>query len=283
MSLTDAPIFIVAHGRSGSTLLRYLLDSHPDVASPAEVELGPLCEALTHTLSLTQRSNHPIEGKQRTCEAVRHAVDAIMTPYAHTRAKSRWCDKSIRNANHLDLLSEVFPDAQFICLHRYCLDVVHSTIEACKFGYPGRLAEYVAHRADNIVEALVESWCDRTSTLLEFECAHSSRCTRVLYEHLTIEPERVMRRVFEFLRLSFDPDLLRSAFVTSHDLGPGDWKIRSTTRIHSGSVGTGAANLPLAFISKTRLKMMKGLLTDLGYDDRGRPAAAATLCDGSRV
>jgi hypothetical protein len=32
--LPTEPVFIVSNARSGSTLLRYLLDAHPDIATP---------------------------------------------------------------------------------------------------------------------------------------------------------------------------------------------------------------------------------------------------------
>jgi Sulfotransferase family len=34
-----APVFVLCMGRSGSTLLRFLLDAHPDLACPPETSL----------------------------------------------------------------------------------------------------------------------------------------------------------------------------------------------------------------------------------------------------
>ena len=40
------PVFVLCMGRSGSTLLRFLLDAHPDLACPPETNLPSLCAQL---------------------------------------------------------------------------------------------------------------------------------------------------------------------------------------------------------------------------------------------
>ena len=35
------PVFVLCSGRSGLTLLRFLLDAHPDLACPPEMKLPP--------------------------------------------------------------------------------------------------------------------------------------------------------------------------------------------------------------------------------------------------
>ena len=41
------PIFIASHARTGSTLLRYIIDTHPALCCPPELALGQLCSALS--------------------------------------------------------------------------------------------------------------------------------------------------------------------------------------------------------------------------------------------
>ena len=42
----DDPVFVLCAGRSGSTLLRFLLDAHPDLACPPETRLPWLARQL---------------------------------------------------------------------------------------------------------------------------------------------------------------------------------------------------------------------------------------------
>ncbi len=48
------PTFVLCHGRSGSTLLRFLLDSHPELACPPETNLPALCAHLATVWSLIE-------------------------------------------------------------------------------------------------------------------------------------------------------------------------------------------------------------------------------------
>jgi hypothetical protein len=46
------PVFVLCMGRSGSTLLRFLLDAHPELACPPETSLPALCGQLSVVWSL---------------------------------------------------------------------------------------------------------------------------------------------------------------------------------------------------------------------------------------
>jgi hypothetical protein len=49
------PVFVLCMGRSGSTLLRFVLDAHPDLACPPETSLPALCGQLAVVWSLIER------------------------------------------------------------------------------------------------------------------------------------------------------------------------------------------------------------------------------------
>jgi hypothetical protein len=48
------PVFVLCMGRSGSTLLRFLLDAHPELACPPETSLPALCGQLSVVWSLIE-------------------------------------------------------------------------------------------------------------------------------------------------------------------------------------------------------------------------------------
>jgi hypothetical protein len=52
--LSADPVFVLCNGRSGSTLLRFLLDAHPDLACPPETNLPALCAQLATVWSLIE-------------------------------------------------------------------------------------------------------------------------------------------------------------------------------------------------------------------------------------
>src|SRR5690242_10662140 len=51
---TMRPVFVATPARCGSTLLRYLLDSHPDVTSPPELNLSAVLQHLVEVWLRTQ-------------------------------------------------------------------------------------------------------------------------------------------------------------------------------------------------------------------------------------
>jgi protein-tyrosine sulfotransferase len=265
------PIFVISHPRSGSTLMRYVIDAHPEVCCPSEVALGRLCASLSYSIGLTLVDSIP-DGAERTrtirAEVRRH-VEEIMLGYCRTKGKGRWCDKSTNNIEHLPQLGVTFPDAQFICLYRHGLDVVHSLMEIYRYGYTGRTGELVARSPGNVVDALLGGWNDVTRGMLDFEAANAGRCLQMRYEDLVANPAPVLERMCAFLGIGFDAALITDAFARHHDEGPGDPKIRFTSSILSGRVGKGAT-LPRAQLTPDTLATCNGLLARLGYDEISR-------------
>jgi hypothetical protein len=262
------PLFILSQARTGSTLVRYLVDAQPEVCCPPELALGRLCRALAYTVGLT------LDDPLAVPRTVRAHVDAIMADYCAGKHKARWCDKSTNNLEHLDVLADVFPDAQYVCLHRQCLDVVQSLMELFKYGFPGRYAAVVARSPDRLVDALVDAWTGPTRALLDFESSHAAQCFRLRYEDLVADPLATAAGMFSFLRLPFDPRTLDDMFAAPHDPGPGDFKIRFTSRILRSRVGKGGA-IPHNQISEDRFAAIDVLHETLGYAPVPRQRAVA--------
>jgi protein-tyrosine sulfotransferase len=265
------PIFVLSCERAGSTLLRYIVDTHPDVASPAELNLGELCDALYHSVyySLAQvvASDEP-ERASRAAEKVRQIVSALMDEYTTAKGKSVWCEKTPRNLQSLRTLDTVFPDARYICLHRNCMDVVHSSLEVNWPSFMDQLAPYIRRNHENLTAAVVDSWIDKTGKLLAFERENQGKCFRMTYESLVIEPVASLDAMFDFLGLRFDPRLLDSVFLSWHDAGPGDDRIHFTKAISKRSLGKGSL-VSRAKIPSDLLGQMNALLSELDYPPVG--------------
>lgn len=262
------PIFILSCERSGSTLLRYIIDTHPRVCSPAHLHLGQLCRSLYTTAyySIGQTFDAADEATRGRMVAadVRRVVDELMGRYARAKGKQVWCEKTTENLQYLKFLGEVFPDARFICLYRNCMDVAHSSIECSRLGFIPELIPYVQKSPGNIVAAMVESWVEKTTRLLEFESAHASQCFRLKYESLVLRPSETLREMFAALGLEWDDNLLDAVFSTKHDEGSGDRKILFTKRISADSIGRGST-LSRSDLPAELLDRMNELLARLDY------------------
>lgn len=268
----DRPLFIQSCERSGSTLLRYIVDSHPDICSPSELRLGPLLAALKTTVERSIGELVPeAERESFVIARLRRTADELLGDYAKKKNKSRWCEKDPHNLPALDLIAKVFPDAQHICLYRNCMDVVHSCLEVCHFGFFDSLESYARASPNNLVAAMITSWLEKTSTILEFEHANPTQSMRLKYEALVFEPEASLKTMVDFLGVPWAPAMLEQVFKLTHDQGTGnagDRKIRLTKKIEQRSVGVGSA-ISLAYIPRDLLLRMNTLLRQLDYPEVG--------------
>lgn len=256
--MSGAPIFILCTARSGSTLLRYVLDTHPEVFAPAEMHLGRLCHVL-------QRAFVGLMGRDTLAtDDIRRQIDALMSEHTARHGKRVWCEKSVRTVEYLDLVHRLYPEARYVCLYRGCLDVVRSSLDVAEYGFGGYgFEEYVRANVGNTVDALINYWHDAVSVIRTFERAHPAQTHAVTYEALVLDTEPTLRGLFEFLQLQWTPELTSAIFSTPHVPGPGDGKILHATAIEP-RVGKGAS-IPLARISDDRLRKMNVLLRELGY------------------
>ncbi|HXT68231.1 MAG TPA: sulfotransferase [Vicinamibacterales bacterium] len=260
------PVFLVSHARTGSTLLRYLLDAHPSLCCPPELALGRLCRDLLYTaaLALGETRAVPDSPSAGTVAEARRHVDELMTACCVRHAKPRWCEKSTNNVEYLDALRTVFPDAQYICLHRNCLDVVESLLQLFRYGFTGRYAVLVSRSPSNVLDAMIDTWIEATERILALEAAQPEACLRVRYEDFVERPAASAERIFTFLGLPFDEGILSTMFTASHDQGPGDLKIQFTNAVLANRVGRGS-RLPRGQISTDRFAQLNKLQTELGY------------------
>jgi protein-tyrosine sulfotransferase len=269
MNNPECPIFILSCVRSGSTLLRYVVDTHPDICSPNELRLGSLCESLERVvnfLSLGQvaESSSPEERSRLVSAEVNRIVSEWMNAYARSRGKRIWCEKSPDNLRYLDTLKRIFTGAKYICLYRNCMDVVHSMFEMARMGVPisHNYAYYARNQSE--VSVFVDIWTDRTSKLLAFEQENAGNCLRLRYEELVAAPIKTMNRVFEFIGVDWSEELLDATFSAPHDHDSGDIKILFTREIHQNSIGKGSTIAVRSLTDELRQKM-NHLLERLDY------------------
>lgn len=258
--------FVVASSRSGSTLLRYLLDTHPDLYCPPE----------THICEVTDRIFKAAVVLFPRDEALALAGGMpaeIMLRAAHRRGKAAWCDKSISSVNHLDLLRAAFPHAKFICLYRHALDVASSALDLMRtakleaYGFE----PYIRESPGDLLAAVLTYWCDCVERALQFERDYPTRCLRVRYEDMVTRPSEIADEVFDFLDLDRQPNIVDRVFAVPHEMGPGDFNIVLSHDFDPSSVGAGRA-LRLKGITQSLAQRIDRLHDELGY-----PTLVSTL------
>lgn len=262
------PIFILSCVRSGSTMLRCIIDTHPNLCSPGHLSLGPLCAdlygAAYYTLGKLPNIETEQQREQLAITETRRVVDDLLGRYAQGKGKKNWCEKSTVNIDYLKMLAKVFPQAKYICLYRNCLDVAYSCIKFSPLGYMAELAPYVQRHPTNFVAAMMDNWQEKTGKLMAFEQAHAEQCIRINYESLVLQPEPVLAKLFDFLDEPWDAGLIDSIFKLPHDQGDGDVKVWFSDKINQDSIGNGTA-IPLPAIPGDLMAGIDRLHRQLGY------------------
>lgn len=272
--MTDAPVFILTASRSGSTLLRFILDSHPDLACPPETMVGSACATMIRLFGYLENSGvaertdvmAPPEVSPEGLKVIREAIDSAYGRYLEQRGKKRWCDKSLDTYQFAELLVKIYPEAKFICLVRHCMDVIVSGARFCPWGVSRYgFDPYVAQFPGNTVAAIGAYWLACNRAILEFRDKNPDRCAVVRYEDLVTAPEDVAADVLAFIGASPAPGITRACFALPHESrGAGDEKIWFTDRVSAGSVGHGVT-VPAAALPADMKEGINAILDGLSY------------------
>ena len=268
------PTFILTASRSGSTLLRFILDSHPDLACPPETMVGSTCVSMIRLIYSLEKFgvaerfdiSAPPDISPEGVKAIREFLDNAYYRYLGQRGKSRWCDKSLDTYQCPDLILQIYPEARFICLVRHCMDVIASGVRNCPWGVSRYgFDPFVAQYPGNSVAAIGAYWLSCNRAILEFCEKNPDRCTLVRYEDLVTVPEAVMADVLDFISAVPAPGITRACFTVAHEArGPGDEKIWFTDRVSADSMGQGVTVPPAALPGEMRVSINE-VLAKLGY------------------
>jgi protein-tyrosine sulfotransferase len=236
------PIFVISCMRSGSTLFRYLLNTHERLVCPPETRfLVPLKDFLSNpefTQALNANRCKPVDVQS----GVRHFINAFMALHTKRAGKPRWIDKSPNYYRILPFLDELFQeDILYLFLVRHPLDSVCSLQEfftySSKYSFDPEVARIV-NNFGNDKYGCAKYWVDVYERIAVFMGSVPNRSRVVKYEDLVRSPSGVMSEVISFL--GEDPALLhlQNAFDNKTNLvgGPQDHKILGTDRVHTKSI-----------------------------------------------
>jgi hypothetical protein len=214
-----APLFVVGCGRSGSTMLRLMLDSHPEIAIPGESHFipalwstrrryvtGGVLDADRLAADILQTPHVklwslPVELVQRRVRALETpsfagVVEASFLAYADHHGKRRWGDKTPIYVLWIPLLANLFPSARFIQLIRDGRDVALSYLSV---PWGPRTIWQAAWKWDR----------DVRSGRRAGRALGVGRYLELRYEDLVRDPRGTLESASAFIRVEFSEDMLR--------------------------------------------------------------------------
>jgi Sulfotransferase family len=250
-----SPFFVVGNDRSGTTLLRLVLDRSAEAAVPPEsmflLDFAPVrrrggledpeqaarfvAEVWSHPrVKVWGLSGGPPavpEGLSHA-DAYRFAVESPYRAYANREGKERFGDKTPPYLHAVDELLAVWPDARVVVLVRDARAVAHS-IAKLPFG-------------PNNAYAAAEWWAEGVRTGLEAERRHPEQVLTVRYEDLVAAPDETVPRVCDHVRLGYNSEMLAIERVAPGKIvaAQADWYTGVSRPISAAAVDRWRAEMP---------------------------------------
>jgi len=285
------PLIVLGVSRSGTTLLRVILDRSSGIAIPDESFFVPLL-ARRHRGSvdaarfLDDVSRIPtirdwglvtsdVAPRLREGMSTGEAIAAIYEAYAAKAGKPRWGDKTPMYMRHLALLERLFPGAQYVHLVRDGRDAGVSFLEMPEgtftrtWAHPQSLAEFAC------------LWRTEVSSARALgRRIGPRRYYEVRYEKLVATPEDVVTGICAFANIPFEAGLLDYVGATNVAEKPHQRRLHQppTQGVRNWRDDTSADDVQ-AFEA-----VAGDLLAELGYEvtsaSRGRSSVRADLRRG---
>jgi hypothetical protein len=204
--------FVVGMNRSGTTLLRMMLDAHPELTIPPETHFVPDLikaaredgasaeDALAAMKSAREWgdfgfSDEEMLGRLRALDQIEPGpvVRTFYEAYMEQQGKPRWGEKTPTYVQKMKLIQRAIPEARFVHVIRDGRDVALSVLDRT---VRELTAGDIAHRwQKKIVKAREDS--PKLRHYIE-----------IRYEDLILDTEPVLRRVCEFIELPWDDAML---------------------------------------------------------------------------
>jgi hypothetical protein len=283
MSSHDQGIIVLGMPRSGTTLLRRLLDAHPGICCPGETFLLRASARFIQGERIASGIEYGALGGLRALgiaeesilSALRRLCFDLLGELAQRDGKPRWACKTAVDSFYVKEIERIYGDhARFIVVVRHGLDVVCSLQEFTQElqAYISELHAYVSRFAKPL-EAFAHAWADVTADLLGF-AERRPNAVLVRYEDLVGQPEETLRRLLDFVGEPWHDAVIETAFRKKDVKGLGDWKGYDASGIHAASVGRGL-DLPTPTVAELA-PIIGPVLERCGYAalEAGRPRSA---------
>lgn len=267
MEITNlTPIIIGGHARSGTTLLRVMLDTHPQVVCGPESRIfeslaqGGLKKIRKRADRIAKRydtTGADIIKLLKEVDTASEFVYRFFEIYCNKTGKVRWAEKTPDNIYWFDEISASFPEM-------YLIHVIRDFRDLCLSQHPTN----ETFQCEGVNYRLLPSWINA------IRCGIRQRSNpkyiEIRYEDLISDTVSTLKKLFEFIRLPWD-DIVLDFY--KHDGPTRDEKVAPeviATRkpISQASLGKWKKEMPpedIRLLSHNRL--LRSFLLELGYED----------------
>ena len=195
-------IFVGGVPRSGTTLMRVMFDSHPDISCGKETRIIPRIISIRKSWKNSKFENERLNMAGMTDDIIDSAIGAFVYQVIakHGQNAKHLCNKDPLVFQHLSYVKQIFPKAKFILMIRDGRAVAHSIISRNVFVFGFNSTSY---------RDCLSKWSSLVKRMYKMciEIGPNS-CMPVFYEKLILNPEKTMKSVFNFLNIKWNNAVL---------------------------------------------------------------------------
>jgi Sulfotransferase family len=277
----EGPVFLVGASRSGTTLLRLMLNQHPEIRIPGEAwfigdviqrfpagkpvsfkELQEICEAiLTHDRWKSwecpdERLRQVVMNSEG--EGLEVVVDRIFRECGGVGKKSLWGEKSPRHSYLVEKIHEVFPSARFIHIVRDGRDVCAAMIERKWY--------------DGSARRCAMCWSGMVGAAAKAQQFGAGTYRQISFEDLIRNPEETLKGICDFLGVEYVEEMLNYQETVPGEIATFETKIHEKLS-RSLDVSEIGRWKKLSFRQLLIIESLAGpLLKEFGYSSGIKPS-----------
>ncbi|XP_066506831.1 protein-tyrosine sulfotransferase 2 [Hoplias malabaricus] len=261
-------VFVGGVPRSGTTLMRAMLDAHPLIRCGEETRVIPRLLGQRQSWRRYSEERVNLEDGGVTQEMLDAATTAFLLEIIarHGEPAPVLCNKDPFTLKSSVYLSNIFPNSKFVLMLRDGRASVHSMISR-KVTIGGfDLSSY---------RDCLSKWSHAIEAML-FQCTvvGPSRCLAVRYENLVLQPRTTMVKVLKFLDVPWHEGVLHHELAIGQPGGVSLSRIERSTDQVIKPVNLEALTRWVGHIPADVLEDMENIapmLSKLGYDPSANP------------
>uniref|UniRef100_A0A8C5LWX4 Protein-tyrosine sulfotransferase n=1 Tax=Leptobrachium leishanense TaxID=445787 RepID=A0A8C5LWX4_9ANUR len=265
----DMPlIFIGGVPRSGTTLMRAMLDAHPDVRCGEETRIIPRILAMRQAWSKSGSEKMRLDEAGVTDLVMDSAVQAFILEIIakHGEPAKLLCNKDPFTLKSSVYLSKLFPNSKFLLMIRDGRASVHSMIT--------RKITIAGFDLNSYRDCLTK-W-NKAIEIMYAQCLEigQKKCLPVYYEQLVLHPKQTMRAIIEFLGIPWNEAVLHHEELIGKPGGVSLSKTEKSTDqvmkpVNLEALSKWVGKLPVDIVED--MPRIAPMLARLGYDPYANP------------